>query len=282
MQDSKVQAALLRHPAVIQDQQVVLALLLTSKQLLAIVAKQCAGQVPAMLQAQHLKPVLCFTKHWLPKHGGLLRELNVQLGESSSWIYYEKWWSAALVALDTAFMQQQDLQLQAFCLRGAPADYILQHLPATCLTRLRASLDFRRASSSNTIAALSRLTGLCSLDLTDSRGAAAAGHSALVPIAALQQLTELGIGTLTAEQLQLLQLGPVLRHLDVAVDLLGAPQSLEQLAGWLEQHGRVLRRLALTNMKGHSKCTQRWSAAMHHFVAALNTLGASLQLRSFV
>lgn len=177
--DFNMQAALLQHPAVTQNQQVVLALLQACKQLQVAVTERCSGQVPAVLRAQNLQQVLIFAQHWLPKHGSLLGQLEVQLGDSSScswWWHTDKWRSAAVEALALALEQQQ--HLQAFCLRGAPAGPMFQHLPGICLTRLCVNVDFSvkfrlctNVDFTASFAALARLTGLRSLDLCNSNAA---------------------------------------------------------------------------------------------------------------
>lgn len=140
-----MQAALLRHPAIGQDQQVVVALLRATKQLQAAVAEQCAGLVPATLHVQQPQQALCFVRH---RHGGLLRELEVQVGASCSCCssrerrYIARWHKQVVEALATGLEQQQQQQyLQAFSLHGVSAGPILHHLPTTCLTRLCVSLS---------------------------------------------------------------------------------------------------------------------------------------------
>lgn len=78
--DPQLQAALLRHPSISQDQQVVAKLLQTSKELQAAVRQCGAGQLPMLLQPIKLQQVQGFAQ-WLQKHGHLLRGLSVELGE---------------------------------------------------------------------------------------------------------------------------------------------------------------------------------------------------------
>jgi hypothetical protein len=78
MHDPCLQAPLLRHPSVSQDQQIVAALQQTSMELHAAVAARLAGQLPVVLCINQLQRAQSFMQ-WLGKHASLLQSLQLQL-----------------------------------------------------------------------------------------------------------------------------------------------------------------------------------------------------------
>lgn len=70
----------------------------------------------------------------------------------------------------------------------------------------------------------------------------------LSPITRIQQLTELRVGIVRPSHLLAVQLPPLLQQLDVTVELAGKHTALLELAGWLRQHGRIVRHLGLVNL----------------------------------
>lgn len=138
-----------------------------------------------------------------------------------------------------------------------------------------------RASS---VAALARLTGLRSLDLCDCN-TTFRPRNVLACIGSLQRLTELCLRMVTPDQLQPLQLPPLLQHMDLTVDLGHVSSSLMQLGDWLASHGSMLRRLDLVNVSCFRapNCpshAEEWTAAVHHVATVLHMAGAAPSVRT--
>jgi hypothetical protein len=198
MQHPKVQVVLLQHPSISKDQQVLLQLLQTSKELAAAAKQQCSGQLPVALSTDHLRHVLLFAHHWLPKHAGLLQSLDMQLEDHSGMPVYDggaEKWSATVAEVAEALkhcarLGSQELQLQSLRLRGCPPGQLLLQLPAKHLTQLCAAVDFSAADSASHVA---RLTQLRSLDMSGCEPYKDGSSDALAPLTRLQHLTELHI-----------------------------------------------------------------------------------------
>jgi hypothetical protein len=258
-----LKAALLGHHSVCHDQNVLLALLQSCKQLQAEAAAQCAGQlaVNAVLRERPAVAAQGFAA-WLQHHAGLLRELHVDfrcLGSDGS---------AVLQCLQE---QEQQLQaLQCLALHNSHSSFwnglqdgwakpLLLHLPVG-LSRLQltgcwlamhegALAAFSRLQQLTQltvgfrcVSALQHLPRLRSLDITDCWSWCTSGQDALAPLSQLQQLTELRLGEVQPEQLG--QLPPALLQLDLT--LVGRlSQHYRPAAAWFKQHGRLVRRLIL-------------------------------------
>jgi hypothetical protein len=161
MQEPCVQAALLRHPSINKNPQLICALQLTSKDLQAALAELAAGEL--CLQLYHRKPHHAESfAQWLQKHAGLLQQLEVAFCECCTGST-----AAALTAFEAGLQQAAasgKLQLQSFSITGntAGSQVSLQHLPAAHLTHLDAAVDLASAASLQAVAAL---TGLKKLEL---------------------------------------------------------------------------------------------------------------------
>jgi hypothetical protein len=186
--DPQLHTPILRHPSISQNQQAVVQLQLVSKELQAAVAQLLAGQVPVALDVQdkqQLGHALTLVQ-WLQKHAGLLRTFDLQLQCGCGTDAMQAKQAAVVSQLEAALQQAaaaNALQLQSFCLKGsAMGASVLQHLPASHLTRLRAEVDVQNSANMQAIAALS---GLRSLQLISS-DTAAAPDNMLAPLAHLQ------------------------------------------------------------------------------------------------
>jgi hypothetical protein len=279
----KAYAPLLKHPSICQDQQVLLLLQQTSKQLQAAVAEHCTAQLAAVVQAQEVQQVEAFSS-WLRKHSHLLQRLNVQL-VSTSRLSSTADWSTAVAALAAALQDAAAggaMHLQEFALRGSPASVtLMQHLPAAQLTQLWCDPGFSASSSNSssrvssydstitsssgpnpTLQELTSLTALRCLGLSGKGSAAAEDDHVLAPLAGLQQLTELHISPARPSQLLQLQLPPKLQHLHLAVDLSFHLTRLVQLASWLEQHSSCVVKLELGDGSRHHPQGHGWATAL--------------------
>jgi hypothetical protein len=248
MSDPCLQAALLRHPsmqACLQDQRTLAALLQTSREVQAAVAQHSAGQLQLTLQPTKLQQVEGIA-NWMHKHGGLLKELAVDLTienipQDRDWDNCDsrssRHWADAAASNLGAGMQQAaaaagSMQLRCVSLSGAAAGpaAILQQLSAARLTRLQVEAALYDSSSMQAIAALS---GLCSLDLRclNPRG------SIQSPLPEMQQLTRLQLGPVKPNHLSCLQpLLPGLQQLHLIVAVCFRFEELFVLAEWLKQH----------------------------------------------
>jgi hypothetical protein len=275
---------LLKHPSVCQDQQVLLLLQQTSKQLQAAIAEHCTAQLPAVVQTQNVPQAAAFCS-WLRKHCHLLQSLDVQL-ISSSWLSGTAVWSTTVDALAAALQDAAAAGanlLQQFALRGSPASVaLLQHLSAAQLTQLWFEPEFSASSSSehkrrgssygSTITSssepnpalqqLTLLTTLRCLGLSGKGPAAAEDDLVLAPLASLQQLTELHIGPVRPAQLLELQLPSKLQQLHLAVDLSFHLTRLVQLASWLEQSSSSVVKLELGEGSGLRPQAPGWATAL--------------------
>jgi hypothetical protein len=155
--DPQLQAALLRHPSISQDQQLVASLLQTIKELQAALGQW--GEPQLTVQLRKLQSVGELAGR-LQKHGHLLRGLEVDLSlqQGPPWALHlhsscccdsrvlsditRTHWSAAAAAMLAAGMQQAAaaglLQSQSFSLSGTPAAAaVLRQLSAKHLTHLK-------------------------------------------------------------------------------------------------------------------------------------------------
>jgi hypothetical protein len=267
MHDPRLQAPLLRHVSISQDQQIVAVLQQTSKELHAAVAARLAGQLPVVLCTKQVQHAQAFVQ-WLGKHASLLQSLHLQLPRSHDALGRPSWPAAAGIAAGLADALQHAatsgaLQLQSFALAGvAAAPGLLQQLPAPQLTKLCIGVDF---SSSASLQAVAGLTSLRHLELCNTAQAAATTAAAIIPddvlaplAAGLQQLTQLLLKPVRPAQLQWLP--PKLQQLHVTVELCNQPQQLLQLASWLQQHVSMVKSLELQG--AHSaRLEPGWGAA---------------------
>jgi hypothetical protein len=271
LQHPELQAALLRHPSISQDQQAVAALLRLSKSTQAAVAQQLAGQLQVVLHARKLQQGHALVQ-WLRKHADLLQGLELRLVSSMHIDRMHGRSSADLTdALQRALAHTSaagTLRLRSFTLRGISASTgILGFLPAAHLTHLDACVDLERSDALQAVGRLSQLRCLALTSLTSIRPSGAV-VSLLLPLAGLQQLTELRIGPVHAVQLQELpQLPPRLQQLHLAMRIQPGPrqaQQLMQLAAWLQQHSRFVRTLELDgpNIRGHEHELQQAADAL--------------------
>jgi hypothetical protein len=244
-----LQAAFMACPGIMQDRQVVAALLQTSKQLRQAVVHVLAGQLTVELQAQTLQQAQSLVL-WLHANACTVRSLQLQLPSSSSATGAGR--LAAVVAALEAPLQRAaaagSLQLQSFTLQGSITGHtILQQLPVLHLMQLCVDVNASSIASIQAVAALSSLRCL-QLQCT-----AAASDDVLYPLAAgLQQLTQLKIGPVTPAQLQ--HLPPKLQQLHVTVRLGHDPQQLQKLACWLQQHFSIVTSLHLLEGNISSSC----------------------------
>jgi hypothetical protein len=258
VQSAGLQEAFFSSTSVRQDQDVLLKLLQSCKQLHADVAQHCAGQMTAVLRSQFVEHTAAFAC-WLKRHARILQALEVQLpgksddDDSEAHAALE----AAVQALAGAmFDQQQHLQgLQRFTLKSnfwAPE--ILLQLPIS----------------------------LKMLDLSGTSAIEAQMAYALAPIDRLQQLTDLRIGRVHPSQLSTVKLPPLLQHLDMTVELDSQPKALANLAGWLRRHGRDVRSLGLSSFSAfrmlgpdHQEMElELWEEAIKLVAKGLITAGA--------
>lgn len=193
LQCAELQAALLSNASVSQDQDVLLKLLQSCKELQAEAARHCAGSMKAVLRA-HRGEYADALASWLQRHARLLQRLELQLMKTDP--MYDGWSiESAVDALAGAMSEQQwHMQgLQRFTLKSSIwAAGILLQLPD--------SLKVLNLSGTNAAAAALRVR-------------------ALAPIARLQQLMELRLGPVLVCQLLAAQLPPLLQQLDVTVEL---------------------------------------------------------------
>uniref|UniRef100_A0A383V7Z0 Uncharacterized protein n=1 Tax=Tetradesmus obliquus TaxID=3088 RepID=A0A383V7Z0_TETOB len=134
-----VLAVLLRHPCVMQDQQLVAKLLQTSQDVRVQVVQWGLRQLQVILQPRNMQEVECFTQ-WLQKHGSLVCGIAAELtrkhsphcmGSCSSDCSKERAWAATAVSALAAAIQQAAaaaagaLQLQSLSLTGSTADAAL-------------------------------------------------------------------------------------------------------------------------------------------------------------
>jgi hypothetical protein len=270
MQHPEVQVVLFHHPSINNDQQVLMQLLQTSKELSSVVTQQCSAQLAAVLCTEDQQQVLSFAHHWLPKHAGLLRSLHMHLRDHSSASMYDGGagkWSTTVQAVAAALQyctwkRTQDVRLQSLSLVGCPAGPLLLQLPVKHLTRLCAAVDFTNPDSARHVA---RLKALRSLDLSRSEPYRDSSVNALAPLQRLVHLTELHIGRTYTKQLKL---PPALQQLHVVVDINCASQQLQQLAGWLQQHGSVVRSLKLVNVQRREWWDPVWEDRLAEVAAA--------------
>lgn len=243
-----VLAVLLRHPCVIQDQQLVAKLLQTSKCVQAQVVQWGLRQLQVMLQPRNMQEVKCFTQ-WLQKNGSLVCGISADLtrkhsphgmGSCSSDCSKERACAATAVSALTAAIQQAAaaagaLQLQSLAVSGSTADAsLLLQLSARHLTRLHVEVDF---FSRGSIWAVAALAGLRELHLINTSPPGTAAYTqcmrsrrppaCLHPLQHLLQLTQLQLGPLEPEQLLFLQpLLPQLQQLHMTADVCGDPERL--------------------------------------------------------
>jgi hypothetical protein len=276
LETPRLMAALLGHHSIGQDQNVLLALSRSSKQLQAAAAAQCAGQL-AVSRVLHVNPAVDAQGFdaWLRRHACLLRELHVELRCLGSGGF------AVLQCL-----QEQEQQLQA--LQGLTLDNMYGHYPCNGVRfdwwakplLLHLPVGLKRlqltgrwpAAQQDALAAFGRLqqltqltisdswtsalqhvpAGLRSLDLRDrGQWVRESGRDALAPLAGLQQLTELHLGKVRPEQLG--QLPPSLQQLDLTLAV--NEENYRQATAWFQQHAGILRRLVLD---GGGCCLWRW------------------------
>uniref|UniRef100_A0A383WQG5 Uncharacterized protein n=1 Tax=Tetradesmus obliquus TaxID=3088 RepID=A0A383WQG5_TETOB len=246
---SEVQAALLSHELVRQDQDVLLKLLQSCKELHPEVAHQCAGQMTAVLRPHRAEHAVAFAT-WLQRHAGLLQVLKLQLpGKRAEDVNAKQ---AVYALVGAMFEQQKQLQgLQRFYLTSSYwAAGILLQLP----------------------------TSLKVLDLTGMDAASYKRVLALAPITRLQQLTEQRIGRVRPYQLASMKLPPLLHQLDVRVELGLQHSALLGLADWLRLHGRKVRYLRLDGLGVDAKLAANidseiilWGTAMEAVAQGLKS-----------
>jgi hypothetical protein len=264
MQDPCLQAALLRHPDIANDQQVVAALQQTSSELQAALAELAAGQLCVRLSHITLHQTQAFAR-WLRKHAALLQDLQLECctcctrGSAPAW-----------AALQAGFQQaaaRSTLQLQSLSIFESPVaeQGILQHLPAAHLTYLDAPVDLALSSSFQAVAALS---GLRRLDLAGASAAQASDDVLARLTAGLQQLTELHIQLVRPAQL--LHLPPHLQQLHITVGLESEKQMTE-LGNWLLQDKGIVHSL------GVQICGRRHDEAPGEWAAVLDALASGLE-----
>jgi hypothetical protein len=271
MQHPEVQMVLLHHPSISKDQQVLLQLLQTSKDLAAAAKQQCSGQLPAALCTDHPHHVLWFAHRWLPKHAGLLQSLELQLEDHSDIRAYDGGtakWSAAVEEVAEALklcarQRLQNVTLQSLTLSGCPPGPLLLHLPAEHLTRLCAAVDFSSADSARHVA---RLTELRILDMSGGEPYKDSSDGALAPLCRLQHLTELHIGCTYTRQLKV---PPALQQLHMTIDINCHSGQLVELASWLQQHGSVVRSLSLENVQRKPYWDPVWEEKLAEMTAGV-------------
>jgi hypothetical protein len=284
----KAYSPLLKHPSICQEQQVLLLLQQTSKQLQAAIAEHCTAQLAAVVRAHKVQQLAAFCS-WLRKHSHLLQHLDVQL-ISTSRLSSTADWSTAVAALAAALRDAAAagaMHLQQFALHGSPASItLLQQLPAAQLTQLWFDPGFSASSSNSSsqqhsrrgssygstvtsssgpnplLQQLASFTALRCLGLSGEGPAAAEDDYVLAPLASLQQLTELYMSPAKPAQLLQLQLTPKLQQLHLAVDLSFHLTRLVQLASWLEQHSSCVVKLELGDGSGVQMQRHGWATAL--------------------
>jgi hypothetical protein len=308
LHDQQLRTPLLRHPSISQDQQVLLKLLQTSKELQAAVAEHCAGQLPAVYSTT--KPQCAETlTQWLRKHTGLLQELHLQLGSSTpssnqAWGETIEALGAALecaVGEDAADSKAAALsRLCSFSLTGSPASAgMLRPLVcwATQLTKLVVEVDVRHRGAAASAAmvrpvrslslrllppaASARYAHLSFFEAVAEASQAAQGQlAAACPLRNLRtsdsQLTELRIGPLFVGQLH--ELPTTLQQLHLTVSVAFNPLNLLQLADWVQQRGSILSSLEVMDSRHPSlddNIELRYAAGVDALAAALATAGAA-------
>jgi hypothetical protein len=279
-----VQAALLCHPSISQDQQVVAALQQTSKQLQAAVAQVLQGQLSVAIHTGRL-PQAASLVQWLTKHASLLQHLEVQLlALDPARRSTPARWSSTLAGFSDALHHAAAagvLRLHSLKLKGLVATpYILRQLPPQHLTHLSAEVDCDNSASMQAVAAL---TGLRSLQLIGRTAVAKSWlfHSAVAPTdvlaplaTALQQLTQLEIEPVTLTQLGWLP--PQLQQLHVTVEIKHSLQQLTLLARWMQQRGvGIVRTLKLRDTVPFQLTDPGWALAANALAAAFSADGLS-------
>jgi hypothetical protein len=259
----EVLAILLQQPSFCRDQHAVLQLLQASKATRAAVAVHCTNLLQLVVHRRH-NALQQFVQLWLPRHAGLLQQLELQ---QATWWHGIDWTAAASQALSSS-------QLQSFALCEAYATAnILQDLPAAHLTHL---CFVTSRVTRHDMAAVAGLTALRSLEVTFAYHETFMHDAhALAPLAAgLQQLTELRIGPVLPSSLQYVPAS--VQQLDVTLVLGGQPQTLSQLAGWIKLHGSIVRSMVWLGAgpSTHS-VTQQWRAAIAEVADALDAAGRS-------
>jgi hypothetical protein len=281
--DHRLQTALLRHPSISQDHQIVAALLQTSQQLQDAVTQLLPGQLPVVLHARKLQQVIGLA-HWMQKHGGLLQELAVHVAGSRYESQYTRGWPPAAVAALAAALQQAaaaavaPLQLCSFKMTGALASTdLLQQLAAVHLTQLHAVVDMCSRDSRIAVRALSSLRSLDLYDYAVVQHWHAAGTTVFPLLAGLRQLTELRLGVLTPLQLHHLaselmaSRPPQLQELHV--DASAHPEwQLKLLARWLKAFASIVTSLRFYDT-GYSSPV--WLSGWAELVAALDAWQAT-------
>jgi hypothetical protein len=295
--DPCLQAALLRHPSIRQDQNITAKLLQTSKGLQAAVGQWYAGQLCVALQPRKLQEVDSFAQ-WMRKHGSLLCALDLDLTNKRSTLRVDLltkpepaptlFWAEAAASVLAAGMQAAAaagvaLPMQSFLLAGSTIGHaVLQQLPAGHLTRLQIEVLFSNTASMKTVAALSQLRCLEITGTDTAAAAAAAGKAyrrALSPLSGLQHLTKLQLCRVSPTQLwELRALLPQLQQLHLVVNLGNHPQprQLKKLANWLRQHAKVVSSLELINEEEEGvQVEQAMYSGTREFVAALQAASAA-------
>jgi hypothetical protein len=271
MDQPGLQAALLGHPSICQDQQVALKLLQTSKQLQAAVTDVLQGQLSLIARSQKLEHAASLMQ-WLQKHACLLQQLEIQLAVKHLDGARKARWSNLITALESALQHAGAaslLKLKAVALGGFTASPgLLQALPAAHLTHLCAEV---RLDDSASMQALAALTGLRTLQLrwTDGRFQLfrpPIPENVLAPLAALQQLTQLHINPVRPEQMQWLP--TTLQQLHATVDARGDPEQLLHLARWMMHHAKIVRTLKLTDTVPFHFNSPAWRIATAALAAA--------------
>jgi hypothetical protein len=218
--EQQLQTPILRHPSISQDQQAVVRLQQTSKQLQVAMAWLLRGQLPVALHTSQLQQVKLLAQ-WLRKHAGLVKSLDVcYMGPGSDYETHPNPAAAVARVLESAMAAAAtaaapgSLQLQSLSIDVAVEPTLLQHLPAARLTQLDITTSLCREAD---VAAISRLTSLQELRLT-SIGLVLERLDMMQQLAAgLQQLTQLYIGPLQPGQLQ--HLPPKLQQLHAVVSI---------------------------------------------------------------
>jgi hypothetical protein len=252
-----LQAALLCHPTIGQDQQMVAQLQQTSQEMQAAVAELCAARLPVVLHTKLLQQAQGFAQ-WLSKHAGLVQSLELQLNFWRADMLARSGTAMATLepALQAAFAADS-MQLQSVSITGSSISAsTIERMSAARLTSLRVEVNCHCPS---TMQALAALTGLRDLHLSNTAPTpaqppmwsppVAAEEDALAPLAAgLQQLTQLHIGHLRPVQLRCLP--PRLQQLHVTVGV-WSPAELVELAAWVEQHASLFGTLELVRYSSY-------------------------------
>jgi hypothetical protein len=180
--DIRLQPALLCHPTIGQDQQMVAQLQQTSQEMQAAVAELCAARLPVVLHTKMLQQAQGFAQ-WLSKHAGLVQSLELQLNfRRADMIARSGTAMAALEPVLQAALAAGSMQLQTMSITGSTIGAsTIERMPAASLTSLRIEVNCHCPS---TMQALATLTGLRHLHLTNTAPTPAQAPMWSPPVAA--------------------------------------------------------------------------------------------------